>query len=209
VELLICGNININYLIESNTKKQPDSMMNKYNLIQIVNFPTRTSNDKETQIDNMFLDSMRLNCYSVYPMENGLSDHNAQIFILNKLQIPLRKINPKRKIRLINPETTAKFQMLLNEEAWDSVYNTDNINSMFNCFHCTFLNIFENSFPITYRSYKNKNNDWITNGIRISCKHKRGLYVLSRNSDNFQLKDYYNRYCAILRKVIREAKKLH
>jgi hypothetical protein len=130
-------------------------MMNKYNLIQIVNFPTRRSNDKETQIDNMFLDSMRLNCYSVYPMENGLSDHNTQILILNKLQIPLRIINPKRKIRLINPETIAKFQMLLNEEAWDSVYNTDNIYSLFNCFHCTFLNIFENSFPITYRSYKN------------------------------------------------------
>jgi hypothetical protein len=54
VEFLICGDININYLIESNIKKQLDSMMNTYNLIQIVNFSTRTSNDKGTQIDNMF-----------------------------------------------------------------------------------------------------------------------------------------------------------
>jgi hypothetical protein len=121
MEFLICGDININYLIESNTKKQLDSMMNTYNLIQIVNFPTRTSNDKGTQTDNLFLDSMRLNCYSVYPMEIGLSDHNAQILILNKLKIPLQKINPKIKIRLINPETISKFQMLLNEEAWDCV----------------------------------------------------------------------------------------
>jgi hypothetical protein len=60
-----------------------------------------------------------------------------------------------------------------------------------------------------YRSYKKKNNDWITNGIRISCKHKRDLYVLSRNNDNLQLKDYYNRYCTILRKIVREAKKLY
>jgi hypothetical protein len=60
-----------------------------------------------------------------------------------------------------------------------------------------------------YRSYRKKNNDWITKGIRISYKHKRGLYVLSRNTDDPQIKDYYNGYCATLRKVIREAKKLH
>jgi hypothetical protein len=87
VEFLICGDININYLTESHIKKL-DSMMNTYNLIQLVNFPTRIRNDKGTLIDNIFLDFMRLNCYSVYPMKNGLLDHDAQILVLNKLQIP-------------------------------------------------------------------------------------------------------------------------
>lgn len=64
----------------------------------------------------------------------------------------------------------AKFQSLLREESWESVYNADNVNSMFNNFHCIFLRNFENSFPIMYTKYKGNNNDWITNGIIISCK---------------------------------------
>jgi hypothetical protein len=67
-------------------------MMTTYNLIQVVNFPTRIGNDIGTLINNIFLDFTRLNRYSVYPMKNGLSDHDAQILVLNKLQIPFRKI---------------------------------------------------------------------------------------------------------------------
>jgi hypothetical protein len=68
--------------------KKPDSMMNTYNLIQVVKFPSRISNDKGTLIDNTFLDFARLNHYSVYPVKNGLLDHDAQILALKKLQIP-------------------------------------------------------------------------------------------------------------------------
>jgi hypothetical protein len=89
-------------------------MMTTYNLIQVVNFPTRIGNDIGTLIDNIFLDFMRLNHYSVYPMKNGLSDHDAQILILNKLQIPFKKIISRNKIRLINVETFSKFQLLLS-----------------------------------------------------------------------------------------------
>jgi hypothetical protein len=80
---------------------------------------------------------------------------------------------------------------------------------MFNSFYCALLNISENTFSIMYTSYRKKNNDLITNVIRISCKHKRNLCVLSKNTDDFQVKNYYKRYCSISRKVIREAKKLH
>jgi hypothetical protein len=49
-------------------------------------------------------------------MENGLSDHNAQILVLNKLQIPFWKITLKNKVRLIDAETIAKFQLLISAE---------------------------------------------------------------------------------------------
>jgi len=51
------------------------------------------------------------------------------------------------------------------------------------------------------------NNNWITLGIRTSCKRKRELFSLTRNSNNSALKQYYKAYCKILKKVIREAKK--
>ena len=44
-------------------------------------------------------------------------------------------------------------------------------------------------------------------GIKTSCKHKRELYCLYKNSNDPLLKDHYKLYCRILSNVIREAKK--
>jgi hypothetical protein len=49
----------------------------------------------------------------------------------------------------------------------------------------------------------------MTKGVRISCKNKRELYLKCRESSDANLWFYYKRYCKILAKVIREAKKLH
>jgi hypothetical protein len=46
------------------------------------------------------------------------------------------------------------------------------------------------------------------NGIKVSCKYKRRLHALYRNTKDIQIKDHDNRYYAILRKVTRNAKKL-
>jgi hypothetical protein len=50
-------------------------------------------------------------------------------------------------------------------------------------------------------------NDWITQGIKISCKRKRTLYVNSRNSEDPNTRVFYIKYCKILKSVIKEAKK--
>jgi hypothetical protein len=71
------------------------------------------------------------------------------------------------------------------------------------------LNIFEASFPITYKSIGKINNDWITQGIKISCKHKRSLYINSRNSNDPNTRAFYIKYYKILNNVIKEAKMEH
>jgi len=42
-----------------------------------------------------------------------------------------------------------------------------------------------------------------------SCKHKRELFIASRNSNNSDLINYYKKYRKILSAVIKEAKKLN
>jgi hypothetical protein len=59
-----------------------------------------------------------------------------------------------------------------------------------------------------YVRKKDNDNGCITVGIRNSCRHKEFLYTLSKNQ-NYLLKSYYKSYCRILRRVIREAKRLH
>jgi hypothetical protein len=50
---------------------------------------------------------------------------------------------------------------------------------------------------------------WITKGIKISCKKEKELFLLCRHSNDSNLKIYYKRYCPVLSKVILTAKKLH
>jgi len=49
-------------------------------------------------------------------------------------------------------------------------------------------------------------NQWITEGIKISCKKKEGIFFLCRRSNDLNLKIYYKGYCAVLSKVILTAK---
>ena len=48
------------------------------------------------------------------------------------------------------------FQILLKKETWESVYEDKDPTHMFNSFLFTFLNIFQSSFPVEYKSMKRK-----------------------------------------------------
>ena len=78
---------------------------------------------------------------------------------------------------------------------------------MFNSFLNIYLRIFYSSFPPIRTKSRNNKNNWITLGIKTSCKCKRELFLLCRNSNNPELKQYYNTYCKILVNVIKEAER--
>jgi hypothetical protein len=110
----------------------------------------------------------------------------------------------KQKTRKINNETIMQFHIFLKSESWESIYKDNDTNNKFNSFFYTFRNIFEASFPIKYKNVGKIKNDWITQGIKISYKCKRRLYIYSRNSN---ARAFYIKYCKILNNVIKEAKK--
>ena len=82
VQLIICGDINITYLSESKEKHELNNILSTYNLISVINFPTRIKNNSSSLIDNIFLDTTKLGKFSTSPVVNGLSDHDAQMLEL-------------------------------------------------------------------------------------------------------------------------------
>jgi ribosomal protein L33 len=52
-------------------------------------------------------------------------------------------------------------------------------------------------------------NDSITQGIKISCQHKRNLYAFTTNNSDSKPEVHYMKYCQIVRKVVKEAKHQH
>ena len=171
--------------------------------------PTRIAEHSETLLDILFIDISIYPNALICPFINGLLDHDAQILYSTESKSPFKqKKVPRIQLRLINDSTINSFMSELKDELWDQVMNTFNTNENFNLFLDTSIKHFEATFPITYINHKNRQNNWISKGIRISCKKKRDLYTLCRNNrDKTQMTRYYKKYCRILNKVIKQAKR--
>jgi exonuclease III len=86
IEIIICGDVNINYLAENcNKRQQLDNLLATYNLISTIGFPTRITNGSASAIDNIFIDISHIGRYTACPVINGLSDHDAQVIRLENI----------------------------------------------------------------------------------------------------------------------------
>jgi exonuclease III len=119
VDFIICGDININFLVDSDRKSQLEALLKTYNLTSVVNFPTRIQQNSATAIDNIFIDITRYGNYSISPIVNGLSDHDAQIITLNSISVRA-STNKRMPIRKINEYTINDFLLKLSFETWDT-----------------------------------------------------------------------------------------
>jgi len=189
--IILCGDINIDYLVQSERKKQLDDLLLSFNLTSIITFPTRIQNTSATATDNMFLDPLRLKDHLVTPIYNGLSDHNAQLLTI-KTKAYKDPINELRTRRNFNKHTISEFICTLSNESWDMVFNNNNevVNNMFNSFLNNYIRIFNSSFPIQTVMTKNKStkNKWITKGIKNSCNTKSELCLTCRQHPNEETK---------------------
>jgi hypothetical protein len=88
-KLIICGEINIDYHTVSDRRRQLDALLLSYNLTAIVKFPTRVQNQSSTAIDNIFIDNYKFTKYTVSPIYNGLSDHDAQLLTIKDINIKI------------------------------------------------------------------------------------------------------------------------
>jgi len=172
--ITICGEVNVNYLRNNNRRSQLDAVLHSYNLTGIVEFPTRFGLNSQTAIDNVFIDISTIGNYELYPLINGLSDHDAQMLILNKGQKKEKECYTYSK-RKINKYTIADFQLILSYEMWEQVFGGNDVNEIFNSFLNTFLRIYYSGFPLIRVKNKMNQNSWITPGIITSCKRKREL----------------------------------
>jgi exonuclease III len=84
-EIIICGDININYLNDSTHKQLLDSLLASYGLCSTVQFPTRIQNTSHSPIDNIFINTLKFSDFSLYPIINRLSDHDTESIIVRNI----------------------------------------------------------------------------------------------------------------------------
>jgi hypothetical protein len=138
VTYLICGDLNTNLFLKSNDALKLLTLMNTFNLTQVVDFPTRIINNNGTLTDTIFVDTTIYDKIQVKPFINGLLDHDIQIICLQNANIGLQQSDSKIKSRLINEQTTKHFQEMLRDETWDAVYKSTCTNEMYSRFQDIF-----------------------------------------------------------------------
>jgi hypothetical protein len=67
--------------MNSDKKRQLDVMLLFYNLSAIVHFPTSVQNQSNMAMDNIFIDIHKITNYTVSPVYNELSGHDAQLLV--------------------------------------------------------------------------------------------------------------------------------
>jgi len=142
----------------------------------------------------------------VYPIINGIFDHDAQIITLTDISISIPR-QSSSLIRKIDSNTIKNFVYLLSFENWENVFMEEDVNIMYNNFVNTYIRIFYTNFPLKKENILKNLKPWLTKCINISCLNKRRIYLKCRNSDSPTLKTHYKRYCQILSKVIIIAKR--
>jgi len=207
-DIILCGDFNINFHINSTLKQSLDSLITSYSLSSIVTFPTRIQRNFCTIIDNIFINTFKFNNFSVYPNINGLSDHDAQCLILHdilKYKLSANALFNRKFDKL----SIADFNNKLSYELWDNVFSENDVNTSFNNFLNTYLKLFNSCFPLKKRQRKLKIKACLTQGIKTSCLNKRKPFIIQRNSNDPNLIVDYKKYCRILTRLIKLAKQKH
>jgi len=169
-EIMICGDININYLIDSTHKQLLDLLLASYGLCSTVQFSTRIQSN--SAIDNIFINTFKFNDFSLFRIIIGLSDHIAQrIIICNILK---QNCNSHFCFKQRTDKSSiTDFNTKLSYESWGNIFAENDVNTIFNNFLNTYLRIFYSSFPLKKVRHKSCNKAWLTPGINFQVRHPR------------------------------------
>ena len=178
-EVYILGDININLKEKSNISNLLVESMKLCKLIQIINVPTRLGKTKNTLLDHIYT-----NCNAIQAKGTGpfsISDH--------LLVYCTRKNNKKTftneyyKGRKIIEDCFPDFINDVNEINWFDVFNSDNINEIWNRISQNLNKCADNHFPIRNLRKKPKEEKWLTPEIQKEIKEKNILLVIAKKTE--------------------------
>ncbi|XP_065663007.1 uncharacterized protein LOC136085613 [Hydra vulgaris] len=184
-KLFILGDINLNALTYQKFPKTKSffDMLYKYNVLSVINKPTRFIRTSATAIDNIFINNLLETSFEAGIFKTDISDHfPIYITIKNIKVIP----NDQPKILYINKRnlSTHSKNNLTNKlylENWSDVYKSQNANEACNLFLEKFQEIFNEACPNELDTKKT----WaVINGILGKNKNKTSSLPKRININN-------------------------
>lgn len=197
----LCGDFNINLFPNNGDANYFKDILNSYKLNQTIFEPTRVTSTTETLIDNIFINKPL--CIDGKVIPTALSDHHGQQISIPEASSPVTE--NKYKHRCFPKQKIQYFKEELLKQNWDDIYLISDADEAYNLFNAIYTNLMFQIFNIKTVTSK-KGYNWITMGIRTSCKEKRRMYI--KKIKGVITAEAYKKYTKILKKVIILAKKM-
>ena len=204
--IILCGDININYLLNSPERNELVDILHAYGFDNYLEEPTRRTSISSSAIDyictNFGKDSYNISTSVCF---NGISDHSAQFLKINcNLDLNVNKFTYKR---VYSSDNYATLFFHLSNETWFDVYQTKDTNEAFKIFINQLKYYIDVAFPVKKIYSRNTIKPWLTRGIKISARKLKDLYAIMIETGHIMDKNYYTNYKKIYKKVISAAKK--
>lgn len=205
-KLLMCGDWNLNFMLNNTRIDEVKNLLGSYGLQNIVRFPTRITPNSESLLDVIVINKYILKL-EVSVIDLGISDHLAQVANINiGKENRINKIQMRRQLTINNID---KFKQLLFKESWNSVFNHLDVNASLKAFMDIFLHCLETAIPYKKQKLrKRRNKRWLSKGLIKSSEKMKMLNNLKRRLTlTEETLEYIKKYRTIYKRVIREAKK--
>ncbi|XP_047100965.1 uncharacterized protein LOC124719820 [Schistocerca piceifrons] len=202
--IILCGDFNINLLVESQQKRQFLDILKSFSMSPHINNSTRITNTSNSLIDNIF-SNMSATDIEVTNIDLGLCDHNALT-----TEIPLRSKEDKGVSNIYKRNFSVvschQFISILKNENWLDVMKQPSTDEAYSVFASIYMMNFEMCFPKKLTRIKStghiKSSSWMTLGIKKSCENMKKLNSELRECTDTDFIEYVKRYRKIYRRTL-------
>ncbi|XP_045464098.1 uncharacterized protein LOC123673565 isoform X2 [Harmonia axyridis] len=201
--IFITGDFNIEMLDENRNKLRLATMLNFYSIrTTVVNY-TRVTEQTKSCLDNICTNLH--NGHTSVILASHVSDHFGQKFVFNIDKNDERKFVRKRF--LFDEANRINFVDQLKQQTWEDILVIDrkDVNEQWKTFINVYLNIFNQSFPLT-RIHSNNNKKYKKSERAEEIKHQLDI-LLVLLTDNPSLKEQYKNMKKYYDSILKEDKK--
>jgi hypothetical protein len=217
IKSIVCGDLNIDGLKihqHDTTNNFINSTMS-HGFIPTITLPTRITDYSISLIDHILLKISPKDINDTITSGNiysDITDHLPNFLLISKKHHEqyTKKAPPRPQVRIFGNKNTEKFNNLLQNENWDSFYNTQNVDEALQIFYEKYNQAYEASFPWKKLSRKReKDTKWITTGLKVSANKKAALYRKYLKSPSFSNKETHRKYRNIFTACLRKAVEMY
>lgn len=205
--VLFGGDLNIDMLVDSNSAKLFNNLLEKYNLTQLVSNPTRVVNNSSTLIDVIVSSSADLvgDC-GIIPMDH-ISDHSLVECTIN---IKKEKIPPLfRTYRDFSKFNHDAFVHHINSLSWQAFYNTQNIDELIELWNGSILSVFDLHAPLKTARITKSPAPWLTDNLKLMMRLRDKALLKFRKSRTDENWNHYKELRNFVNTAVRQEKKAY
>lgn len=199
--IIISGDFNIHFERDCKQTKEFVNLLSSFNIQPSISEYTRTVQTSKSCVDNILFDTSKYK-YSTKVIQSCISDHTAQLLCLDLNN--RSSLNSHLKYcRIHSRKNVETFLSDLANISWHFVYESSDVNDVWNKFENVFTTCYNSNFPLRKKS-TNKNNvnklAWLTPEIKYLKEKVSTLQMLSNRSEQFKqvYKEYKDTYVNLL-----------